>query len=355
MQHIIDYLNKYEERLVSPLWKGKKAFNFLCLGHLKISEALGFETYQATPVLRLVKENKIVTEDDLKNWINKHKFDYSIFDEEIKELINMKKNVNGLYGGGCFGPLTIVSGIVGAERMLKLLIKKPQLIKKFVECVTSYLVELAEMEEKEGAQFFWIAEPLASLLSPEKFWEFSGIYLEKIYASVKIPGFLHVCGGTLYHTEYMEKTGAEVLSIDYGTDIEKCLRMVDENTVIMGNINPALLKENTVDEVVAEVKRVNEQCKNYKNFIMSSGCSIMDETPEENMNALFEITKQYPIWSNEEYKLIHKLIKLLESAPSDKFEEYIQKQKINIDLINVAKTEYDLINNIRLELRRKKN
>ena len=352
MQHIIDYLNKYEERLVSPLWEGKKAFNFLCLGHLEISEALGFETYQATPVLRLVKENKIVTEDDLDNWIYTHKFDYSIFTEEIK---SMKKNVNGLNGGGCFGPLTIVSGIIGAETMLKLIIKKPQFIKKFVEYVTNYLVELSQMEENEGAQLFWIAEPLTALISPRKFWEFSGIYLEKIYASVKIPGFLHACGKTLYHTEYMEKTGAEVLSIDSVTDIGKCLRMVDENTIIMGNISPVLLKENTVDEVVAQVKRVNEECKNYKNFVMSTGCSIIDGTPEENMYELFKITKQYPIWSNEEYKLIRKLLKFLESAPSDKFEEYIRNQKINIDLINVSKVEYDLINNLRLNLRQKRN
>lgn len=355
MQHIIDYLNEYEERLVSPLWEGKKAFDFLCLGHLQISEALGFETYQATPVLRLVKENKIVTEDDLNNWISTHKFDYSIFEEEVKKLKDKKKNGDGLVGGGCFGPLTVVSGIVGAERMLKLIIKEPQLVKRFVECVTGYLIELAEIEEKEGAQFFWIAEPLAALLSPKKFWEFSGIYLKEIFASVKMPGFLHVCGKTLYHTEYMEETGAEVLSIDSVTDIGRCIRMVDKNTVIMGNISPALLKENSAFEVVTEVKRVNEECKNYKNFVMSSGCSVVNGTPKENMYELFEITKRYPIWSNEEYKLINKLIELLESTTPDKLEEYVQSQKISVELVNAARTEYDLINNIRLNLSHKKN
>ena len=43
-------------------YRTQKAFNFLCLGHLEISEALGFKTYQATTVLRLVKENEIVQE-----------------------------------------------------------------------------------------------------------------------------------------------------------------------------------------------------------------------------------------------------------------------------------------------------
>lgn len=88
---------------------------------------------------------------------------------------------------------------------------------------------------------------------------------------------------------------------------------------------------------------------------MSTGCSIIDGTPEENMYELFKVTRQYPIWSNEEYKLIRKLLKFLESAPSDKFEEYIQNQKINVDLINVSKIEYYLINNLRLNLRQKRS
>lgn len=354
MKHIIDYLNEYEARLISPLWSEKREFNFLCLGYLKIAEALGFETYQATSILRLVKENKIDSENDLNNWIYTHKFDYSIFTEEVEKLQQIKNNANGLYGGGCFGPLTVVSCIMGVEKMLRLIKAKPQFIKKFVEHVTSHLVELAQLEESEDAQFFWIAEPVASLVSPENFWDYSGDYLRKIYTSVKIPGFLHICGKSLYHTGYMEKTGAEVLSIDYVTDIGKCLRIVDKNTVIMGNISPILLKESTVDEVAAEVKRVNEECRNYKNFVMSTGCSVIDGTPIENMHELFKITQRYPIWSNGEYKIIQNLIQLLKSNSPDRFQEYVKNQNINIDLISAAKTEFNLINNIRSNLKLKK-
>jgi len=300
MRHIIDYLNKYEERLVSPIWGGEKVFDFLCLGYLEISEALGFETYQATPVLRLVKESKIATEEDLDNWFSELNFNYSIFIKEIEKLRSKEKDINVLYGGGCFGPLTVVSNILGAERMLKLARKKPKLIKKFVGYVTGYMIELAQMEEKAGADFFWIAEPVASLICPSEFWDISGVYLEKIFASVKIPGFLHVCGETLHHTKYMKKTGAEVLSIDYVTDIGGCLRMVDENTVIMGNVSPILLKEGTVAEVAEEVARINEECINYKNFVMSTGCSVIEGTPLENVKKIFEVTKLYPQRGNND-------------------------------------------------------
>ena len=350
MTRVINYLYQHEKRLISPIWDGEKAFEFLCMGHIKMSEALGFESYPATPRLRLVKEDTIVTNQDLQRWIDTHQFDYSVFADEVEKLGKLKKNTDCLPGGGCFGPLTVVSGIIGFERMMRYTIKQPQLIKKFVALVTSYIVELAKTEEKEGARFFWIAEPLAAMLVPEKFWEFSGIYLKKIFNAVKIPGFLHVCGKTLYHTGYMEKTDAEVLSIDSVTDIGKCLRMVDENTVIMGNVSPALLKEATVDEVAAEVKRINAQCANYKNFVMSTGCVIADGTPEENMRQIFDITKNYPIWNNKEYIIIRRLIKLLDCISMEQFNAYVKAENIDRKLCNVALTEFERSRKIRQEL-----
>lgn len=256
-------------------------------------------------------------------------------------------------GGGCFGPLTIVSGILGAQRMLSLTVKNPRLIMKFVEQVTEYLIELTKAEEKEGAQFIWIAEPLASLLAPERFWEFSGIYLQKLFLSLRVPGFLHVCGRTLYHTDYLIKTGAEVLSIDSVTDIGQCIRLVNQDTIIMGNVSPAILRDGTSEESAEEVKKILNECRNYKNFVLSTGCSIMEGTPEESINQLFEITGQYPIWDNEDFRTIRKLIKLLETVSYAGFKKFADSQGIKADLENAALKEYELIKKARLTIESK--
>ena len=73
--------------------------------------------------------------------------------------------------------------------------------------------------------------------------------VKDIFDVAKVPGFLHVCGQTIKHTDYMVKTGAQVLSIDYMTDIKKCLEMVPEDVVIMGNVSPILLKMGTLEEL----------------------------------------------------------------------------------------------------------
>ena len=105
-QHIIDYIKQFDHTLVSPIWGGEKAFDFLCYGHLDMSAALGFELEQATPVLTIVKENQLTTEEQLNKLIEAHEFDYSGFENEIHYLRQMKTEHPDRLCGGCSRILT---------------------------------------------------------------------------------------------------------------------------------------------------------------------------------------------------------------------------------------------------------
>lgn len=289
---VIDYIKNMKRIPISPIWGGEKDFPFLCLGHLEIANAMGFELEQVTPVLKIVKEGQMTSFAHLRELQKNKEFNNSWFEKEIATLQNIKKqNPEKICGGGCFGPLTVVSDILGAENLLREIVKQKEFVKNFVEYTTDYLVELAKKEVKAGADFFWIAEPMASLLSPERFWEFSGLYLKRIYEAAEVPGFLHVCGKTLKHTKYMENTTAQVLSIDSCTDIAVCIRMVKDSTVIMGNVSPSTLRFGTKEEVEKEVNHILTQCRGFTNFILSTGCSVMEETPEENVRVMFEMVR----------------------------------------------------------------
>ena len=341
---MIEYLNQYEGWLVSPIWDKEKAFPFLTMPHVAFCEAMGFESYQATDILRMIKSDSVKNEAHLDEIIKKHYFDYSYFEEQLRQLEELKK-MGGFNGGGCFGPLTVASDILGAERTLRLIAKDPEFVDKLIDYVTDFMVDLAKLEVEHGAQFFWIAEPFPSLLNPKHFWRFSGQYLKRIYDSVEVPGFLHVCGKTLYHTKYMEQTGAQVLSIDYVTDIKKCIRMVDENTIIMGNISPATLLLESDETIEGEIRDLLDGCKNYKNLIVSTGCAMMDGTPERNMRKLFTLTEQYPTRSNEEYRQIRKMIKMI--GKDQDLQEYVWQNHISNELVEAAREEWELIQKCR--------
>jgi len=156
---------------------------------------------------------------------------------------------------------------------------------------------------------------------------------------------LHVCGKTLKHTKGLVETGAQVISIDYVTDIEKCIRIVPEDVVIMGNINPMLLKYGDKQEIINEAIQINEACKNYKNFIFSTGCMLPPKTPYENVNLAIDVTKKFEIWTNDEYRHLRSLIKAFIKDDKNEINLLKQDNKITENLIDVAFEEAQKITN----------
>lgn len=339
MKNFIDFLYDSEKRLICPISEGEKDFSFLCMGHEAFAKALGFRTEQIGDDLEKVIDGAIENEEELDSIIEKNFLDHSYFDNEIKNLLNLRVNVGHPIGGGCFGPLSIAATIVGTESLIKLTIKNPRFVEKFVNYITDHIKNLVKLEEANGGDFFWVAEPVASLIHPKKFWQFSGKYLNSIFSSVNQPSILHVCGKTLKHTDGMVATGAQVLSIDYLTDIEKNIRIVPRDVVIMGNVNPMLLRYGSTEEITKEVMEVNRVCKNYKNFIMSTGCAVPTRTPKENVQLMIDLTKKFEIWSNHEYKLLEKLIDLFICDNEIKANEFITQNSPSQELVAVAKYE----------------
>lgn len=306
-QSVIDYLYRHDGWLVSPIGCERGAFPFITMPHIDFCRALGFPVYRATDYLELVEPGVLPDRAALDRVIAARAFDYAFFDDQLCQLDEGVQR-NDVFGGGVFGPLTVASDVVGVERTLRLVRHDPAFLHAFLDYVTGFMVQLAQMEAERGAGFFWVAEPVASLLPPALFEEFSGMYLRRIFESANVPGFLHVCGPTIKHTRYLERTGAQVLSIDYLTDLPTCLRMVGESTVVMGNVSPIVLAQEDRATVESLVEGLIDSCRNFKNVILSSGCSLMPGTPPENVDALFDVAERYPFPGNGTYRDIRRLV-----------------------------------------------
>lgn len=339
MKRFIEFLYASEKRLISPIGEGEKDFGFTGMGHAAFGKALGFKTEKIGEDLEKVVEGAIESEEKLDSIIERNFLDYSYFYNETKSLLKYKKDASHPVGGSCFGPLTIAATILDTEYLIRLIIKNPRFVEKLVDYVTKHIISFAKLQEQSGADFLWVAEPVASLISPKKFWQFSGRYLKTIFDSINQPSILHVCGKTIKHTDGMVATGAQVLSIDYLTDIEKNIRIVPRDVVIMGNINPMLLKYGSLEEITKEVMEVNNVCRNYKNFIMSTGCMIPTGTPKENIQLMIDLTKKFKIWSNHEYRLLEKLIDLFIWDDEEEANEFIAQYSPSQELVAAAKYE----------------
>ncbi len=344
MKNIIDYLFNFEGRVISPIWDGEKTFEFMCLGYNEFAKALDFNLCTTGNNVTSVAENELINPNNI-NQLNGRTLNSSTVKAELNYIDELNKTKKIPSGGGFFGPLTVAGALVGMENLNKYIIKNPDFVEAVMDFVTKQMIYLAKEEEKHGIDLLWIAEPVASLLSPKSFEKFCGIYLKAIFDSIDVPGFLHVCGKTLKHTKGLVETGAQVISIDYVTDIEKCIRIVPEDVVIMGNINPMLLKYGDKQEIIKEAMKINEACKNYRNFIFSTGCMLPPKTPYENVNLVIDETKKFKIWTNDEYRYLRSLIKAFVGDDKNEINLLKQNNKINDNLINVAFEEAQKIIN----------
>ena len=290
--NIVEYVKASKQIPVCPIGAQGDLFDFLCIGRLTIAEALGFRIEQATDHLWIVAPGQ-AEGDTLPDTREKWPEDPRILGE-LENLRAMKRESGvPFHGGGCFGPLTVASDILGAEKLLRLIVKEPGTVERLLEYVTEYLVYLASREAEEGQDLFWIAEPFASLLAPPRVWRFSAQYLRRIYEAAGAPAILHVCGKTDRHTKELVRSGASILSIDYLSDIGGTLRDAGEDVIVMGNISPMTLREGTRADVETEVRQVLDVYGSDPNFILGTGCCLMGGTPDENVRALFDLAAQY--------------------------------------------------------------
>ncbi len=342
MEKVIDYLYRKNHRMISPIGASpRQDIDFRCLGRIAMATSLGFEEYQATPLLKAVKPGSIQSRADLDRIIAARSFDDTAFSGEVAALgACFREDPNAYTGGGSFGPLTAASDILGAGSLLRKIIKEPQMVKDLVSYITSFIADLAKREGEAGAKFYWIAEPVASLLPPQKFEAFCGRYLKEIFTASGVPGYLHVCGPTLKHTRYMAQTGAQVLSIDSVTDLSKCIRMVDEDVVIMGNIDVAMMQLETPENVRRAVEEACAETQNLKNFILSTGCCMMENTPEQNILAFIEAGESYPCRSNDALFHIRQMIRLCLSGRREELESYAANNQIPGEWVQSALLEH---------------
>lgn len=335
MKKLIDYLYRFERRLVSPIYGIESDCSFACMDKVAIAEDLGFESEDSGIVRNVIPHDfQSVAEVEVFPW------NLSLEGEHAKaELAHTKAwfaNDPKLHGGGCFGPLTVAACILGVENCCRMVRKKPAVVHAMLRRITDYMTLLGRAEADFGADCFWIAEPMASLLSPATCHRFCTPYIREIFDAVGVPGVLHVCGDTTPHTQALLATGAQCLSIDFCTDLPSCLAQAPADVIIMGNISPMLLWKGSPEEVRQATRTLLDQTRNYKNFIMSSGCQIPYTTPLENVQLMVDLTVSYPTWRNDEFRLITRLWELYCSEGKEAFEAVCTAENIPQNIVQAA-------------------
>ena len=193
---------------------------------------------------------------------------------------------------GVIGPYSLAGRLFDMTELMMECYDSPNEVKKLLskatEFITNYILEF----KKAGADGVIMAEPTAGLLSPSLNAEFSAPYVKEIIEKVNDGNFVicyHNCGDAIGDmTNEIKEYGADIYHFGNAVPLTKMLSKMPADTIVMGNINPVIFTTATPDEIKEKVIKLYDECKDYKNFMVSSGCDIPAKAKWENIDAYFE-------------------------------------------------------------------
>lgn len=166
-----------------------------------------------------------------------------------------------------------------------------KLMNTLAESMAEYLVFQAE----SGASALQIFDSWVGILSEEDYLEYVHPHMLKMVHSIKekCPVPIIVFGTNTSHLlHHFKATGADVIGIDWKTNLISAWKDLDFEVAVQGNLDPTLL---FADWKVIEkhATKLLESVKGKNGFIFNLGHGILPGTPVENVSKLADFVRNY--------------------------------------------------------------
>ncbi len=199
---------------------------------------------------------------------------------------------------GVIGPFSLAARLMDVTEAMVLCYDEPDMVHILLEKSTRFITEYCCAFKEAGAGGVVIAEPVAGLLSPALEEEFSAPYIKQIVDAVQDDSFLviyHNCGGAVIRQiDSILSTGAAAYHFGNAIDMAEMMPHIPADTVAMGNVDPAgEFRGGTPESIRAATHKVMESCREYPNFVISSGCDIPPLSRWENIDAFFAAVAEF--------------------------------------------------------------
>lgn len=193
----------------------------------------------------------------------------------------------------CTGPFSLAGRLMNVNDILLKTLEDPETVHTVLRKATDFLLDYIARFKQAGADGIILAEPLAGLLSPALMQEFSTAYVKELVDALQDKNFIiiyHNCAsGTERLIPQMLGTGCRVFHVGEKANIGAILEGVPDDCLVMGNLSvPQVFKGSGPHNVRMNTQRLLQQCMNYDNFLISSGCDIPADTDLDFIDAFFE-------------------------------------------------------------------
>jgi len=186
------------------------------------------------------------------------------------------------------GPLAEACDLAGVSQMMTQLLMEPDFCNLLLDKCTETAKDFARAQIDAGCDVIGIGDAICSQIDPYTYDTFVKERHKEIIEFIHSLGArtkLHICGNITHTLPSLKEVGTDILDLDYDVDISYARRVLGENIILMGNINPILIQDSTAEEVERISRELVAKHSNER-FILSAGCEITVGTPHENLMAM---------------------------------------------------------------------
>jgi uroporphyrinogen decarboxylase len=199
------------------------------------------------------------------------------------------------------GPVALAAALRGWETLIVDMMsnQQPELVQKLLDfCVKVQGRYMAALREA-GAHGTATGEAGVDIIGPRLFRKFAhpqDCRLIPSVGSLDFPVALHICGDSTAILDDMISTGAQILELDYKTDMTTAKQKMRGKCTFLGPVNPELIWAGPTAEIQEATRQAIEILAPGGELILGAGCALGYNTPFDHIHTLVETAWKYGVY-----------------------------------------------------------
>lgn len=149
----------------------------------------------------------------------------------LKTIRSIKERAQDKGAVGVFmpGPFTLAGQVMDMDELFLMLLKQPEKIRRILQRLTKFILELKEVYVRAGIDFLMVVEGGGAAVSPKTFRKLLLPCMQDIFKSKKVPQVVSLFGSSDKFVEFMLACDPNGIALDKECSIEKARKLVPES------------------------------------------------------------------------------------------------------------------------------
>ena len=192
------------------------------------------------------------------------------------------------------GPFGVAGDLLGQTELFLATKERPDFVRELLRIVTQKLIDYldfcGEQEQLPRPRDFAWTDDLAVSLSAETYRDLVLPEERRLRFHFDGRASLHMCGKTDHLLEIFvhDLEIHEFQGYGYQVSLDRVAAAMGGRVVLIGNVNPLLIRKGTPEQVREATRNVIETLGHYRGVIVQDGSNIPPGSPLENINAMME-------------------------------------------------------------------